>query len=181
MRVATALSVFVSLFGVHGRGDIQSNSAAVVRPRECPVWFENAPALGSGQPRPVATKALMQVTVCRYLHAFRGGAVIHEVPLTSNFVSFGTVRSRRRVQTLAAEFDGLRPYARSEDEGTCGEGGSGGFYVVFTHSGGSRDSVIVRPSGCRSAIAGTEGRTLALPFSLVQTLASIAPPYHAVH
>lgn len=150
--------------------------------KRCPVWFDGAPALGPGRPRAVRIKGLTQVTVCRYLHAFGGGAVVHHPPLKTNLVSEGSLVDARALKSLALEVDRLKPLKRPpHGELFCGNEGSGGFYLLFSHRDGRRESVVAKPSGCRFVVAGRHGRVTFLSNRLQQRLIRIAPPYHQVH
>jgi len=148
----------------------------------CPRWFEDAPRRGSGRSIAVSLSGLTQVTVCRYLHAFGGGEVVHHPPLKTNLVSEGRRRQLHTVKSLARGFNRLLPYPHPKEEARfCGNEGSGGFYVWFLYRDGHKASLEVKPSGCPHAIAGKGGRLLFLPTHLTRRLAKMAPPYAAVH
>jgi hypothetical protein len=182
MPVVVLGLLIVALIGQAHVSAADPNPEARELDNGCPAWFEDAPALGSGRPHPVQVEGLAGVTVCRYLHAFGGGEVVHHPPLQTNLVSEGTLERGRAVRSLAHAFDRLSPYSHPEKEiRFCGNEGSGGFYVRFVYRGGRRVSVRVIPSGCRRAVAGKHGRPLFLPTSLQQWLAAVAPPYNEIH
>jgi hypothetical protein len=159
-----------------------SKPKSAIRPKACPVWYENAPPLGRGVPHAVRTKGLLEVVVCRYLGAFGGGGVVHHPPLKSNFVSAGTLTGQRKVRNLARGFDRYPRILHPKKEiFSCPPGGEGGFYVVFFHAGGYRESVNLKPGECQTFIAGRHGKLTFIPWTLLKRMTKIAPPYRAAH
>lgn len=168
------ISLFVGAPGT-AHGSVSSRPMqGMSETKSCPMWFEDAPALGPGRPQPVAVSGVAGVTVCRYYGPAGGIHVPSEENPRTNLTAGRTIEDRHTVQSLARAFDRLAPYRHPKSEiSLCPNESSGGFYLRFEYANGRESSVRVIPTGCRRVVPGKHGKPLFLPTYLQRRLVAI--------